>query len=165
MSYRNVHDASTPRADRDPLDFRPDRVGRPRADGVLRMAHVEQHPRLARNDVAHVRRELQGADRRDQAVRAPADALDCEHDLGRGGERVAPSSHRQRAGVPGLPSDDDAGARLARDGGDDTDRNVLALEHGPLLDVHLEIAGELRRRRPDRRLGVAARRDGSPRRA
>jgi hypothetical protein len=50
--------------------------------------------------------------------------------------------------VAGLALEDDLGARLAGDRGDDADRHVLRLEHRALLDVDLDVTEQVVRRAP-----------------
>jgi hypothetical protein len=54
-------------------------------------------------------------------------------------QRVGAHVHRRRAGVVGAAEEGPATARLARDRRDDAERLAQALEHRPLLDVHLEV--------------------------
>ena len=71
-------------------------------------------------------------------------ALQRERHLGGAGKRVVAQRHRHRAGVAGLAGHRDAHAALPDDAGDDAERLVLRLQHRPLLDMDLDIAGDLR---------------------
>ncbi|MCY1509824.1 hypothetical protein D9M68_441800 [compost metagenome] len=52
--------------------------------------------------------------------------------------------HRRRAGVIGLPLDDDLDASDARDGGNDPNIEPPGLEHRPLLDVQFQKGPDVR---------------------
>ena len=56
-----------------------------------------------------------------------------------------------------LACERDARAGLPGDRADDPDGKPFPLEHGSLLDVHLDVAGELGRRWRDGLLGIATR--------
>ena len=117
---------------------------RPRPSAAWRTSrNIPPRPRRR----PHVRRKLQGANRGDQPFPAPADVLCGEHDLGGGGKRVPSSGHRHRAGVPGLSSSTTQRASRPRWPPRRRPEPLPVRARAP-LDVHLEIPGELRRRRP-----------------
>ncbi len=70
------------------------------------------------------------------AARAP---LHGEDAFGRRRHRVLSQRHRHRARVSGHAVDLDRVAARAVDRGDDADRQILGLEHRPLLDVELGV--------------------------
>ena len=143
---------------RDPLGLGANLVRRLPANAVVGVTHVQQHPRLARDDVPHVRGQRQRTDRRDQARRRATRAA-------RPRARPPRPRRARRDGRPWAASPRDPPrpcsvirARvcpaIARD---DPDGKPFPLEHGPLLDVDLDVAGELGRRRRDGHVGVATR--------
>src|SRR6187401_2054466 len=80
--------------------------------------------------------------RADRAVGgALRDVTDLEGELRRCGQRVAPLVHRRRPRMRGLAPEGDLVALDAEGAEDDAERDVHRLEHGPLLDVQLEVGG------------------------
>jgi hypothetical protein len=75
--------------------------------------------------------------------RLAAEALDGEHDLGRGGERVATAVHRQGPGVPASPRTATF-ARVWPTIADTTPTEVPRARAPALLDVQLQVCRELR---------------------
>src|SRR5262245_50772586 len=71
----------------------------------------------------------------------PRDLADLERKLRSRRKRVASLVHRRRARVRGLAAEGDLVAFDAEGAEDDSEREVHGLEHGPLLDVELEIGG------------------------
>ena len=82
------------------------------------------------------------AHRADGALPGPLrDLTDLELESRGARERVAPLVHRCRAGVRGLAAEGDLVALDAERAQDDAERQIERLEHGPLLDVELEVRG------------------------
>ncbi len=82
------------------------------------------------------------ADRADAAVTA-CDLAQLEREARRGQERVAAPVDRRRARVGGLAVEDDA-VSLDPDGAEHgAHGEALALQHGPLLDVQLEVGAHV----------------------
>ena len=66
-----------------------------------------------------------------------------QHGLGRGGGGVAPQMHRRGAGVAGDALEGGFQPQLGGDAGHHPDRQLLGLEHRPLLDMGLDIGQDL----------------------
>ena len=80
------------------------------------------------------------ADGADQAVRVgPAKLLDRDDAFGGARQRIAPQRHRHRAGMTGHAGEADRQPRGAGDRRDHADRQIVALQHRPLLDVQFDI--------------------------
>ena len=69
------------------------------------------------------------------------DPLDLD---GRRDERVLAAGHRRRPRMPRPPLEDELPAGVADDSGHDPERHAGVREHGPLLDVELEIGARHR---------------------
>ena len=89
-------------------------------------------------------RDVELADRRHQPRLRAGHALGGEHELGRGGERVAAQVHRRRPGVRGVAGEGEVEAALAGDRRDHAERQALGVEHRALLDVDLEVGARRR---------------------
>ena len=125
--------------------------GRHRADvGVHRLAEfvagiaqVDAELDPARNHVAAVRMHVDHAHRatamRGVAVGAGHHLL---HQFGGHLQRVAAQRHRRRAGMCFHAGDHAVVPAYAQHAGDHADRDVVVLEHRPLLDMGLEIAAD-----------------------
>ena len=85
-------------------------------------------------------------DGRSSARRCSRRLFDCRDEFGGSGEGIAAQVHRLRAGVPGLAGELQPEPILADDRRHDAQRQIQRFEHRALLDVGLEIAGELIRR-------------------
>ncbi len=72
-----------------------------------------------------------------------AAALHRQDDLSGGSGRIMTQAHRHRTGVPGLSGDRHPEPTAARYCGDDAERQTFLQQHGPLLDMHLQIGGEV----------------------
>src|SRR5439155_6324776 len=70
---------------------------------------------------------------------APGDLAALERGLRGGEKRVAPHRNRRRSRVRGLTGEPDHVALDAERAEDDTGRLLHRFEHGPLLDVQLEV--------------------------
>ena len=115
-----------------------------RLTSSLGRAQIDAEARLRGDHVDRTRRSLDHADCRDDAPRVRRGlVLDGRIIAAAAGERVLASPHRHRAGMAGLALDRDVEAAHAGDGGDDAERQVLGLEHRPLLDMAFEIAADL----------------------
>ena len=95
------------------------------------------------DDVDRPRHGPEHADRADRPGNAAADPLDGEHRLGCGGKGVMAKVHGHGPGVAGPPHHLDPATGSARDGGHHPDGKILRLEHRPLLDVHLDVSGDV----------------------
>ena len=124
------------------------------ADRVVLVADVERELGAARDHVDRAARDAELADGRHEPGLVERGLLGREHELGRRGGRVAAQVHRRRPGVPGAAREREPRVALARDRGDDAERQPFGLEHRPLLDVHLEVGA--RRRVVQRRAGLVA---------
>ena len=132
----------------------------PLAHAVVLVADVQAEAHRAGHDVARPRPHRELSDRGDDAGGRARRRLHGQDQLGGGAQGVAPVLHRDGPGVPGRTHEPDRDPALPRDGGDDPDRQVEPLEHGPLLDVDLDVADRVLRRPaadpPGQRLRVAA---------
>ncbi len=136
---------------RDRIDLR-EYVGRRRvARGIVSGANIERQLATPRDHVDGAARHRQPPYRADQRRRGGTTALHVEHDLRRRRRGVTAQPHRHRAGMSGLPGDGHAVADGAGDRGDDAERQPLLQQHRPLLDVDLEIAGQILRPARQRR--------------
>ena len=109
----------------------------------LRGAHVHRDLDPARNDIGRGVGDADIADGGDDVAHAQGLVAQGEREGRRRQEGVAPSRHRQRAGVAALTVEAHDEAGHARDRGDRRERYARALEHRSLLDVHLdEAAGQ-----------------------
>ena len=116
----------------------------PGARGLRAGADVEDHHDIGRNDVGRARRDRDPPDgRHDLALGLARERLAEQHRLGGAGERVAPQQHRHRAGVAGFAEQFDVEIGLSDDRGHDAERLIARLQHRPLLDVHLDIGGDV----------------------
>ena len=157
-----------PAAAHDLVELARDRVPDPVAVVVVLAAQVEAQPRLARHDVDRAGERLELADRADDVVLRPADALDGERGLAGAEQRVVAhvvAACRRRAGPrPSICSWNRRALAI-----DETTRERLAaaVELGALLDVRLEVARPARRARArPRRCGPGrGRTRGTPRAA
>ena len=113
------------------------------AHGVGRAAHVDRELHAAGDDVGRARPGVDAADGGDQVGVRGAEALDAHDHLGGGRQRIAAKAHRHRAGVAGEPAHRDDQADGAVDGRDGRARVALVVEHRPLLDVQLQIGGDV----------------------
>ena len=150
----------------DVLDPSDDVGDRELAVRIGRRADIDGERYLPRDDIGRAGHRMDVADGADQPVFVgPAELLDRDDAFGGAGERVAPQRHRHGAGVAGHAGQAGRQPCRARDRGDDTDRQVLALpapaparcavRHRPAIRC-----GPARRRRYDRdrdRIGQAHR--------
>ena len=108
-----------------------------------RRADVDRQLGRAGDDVEPARLRADDADVRGHVVAAARLLAEREDDARRARERVAAQLHRGRPGVVGLAGEAHAEAEHPGDRGDDAEVDATALEHGPLLDVQLEVGAEL----------------------
>ena len=114
-----------------------------RSNRVVGVAQIERERGPAWDDVGHPRYDLELADRRDQTLLCRRRGLGREHELGGGGQRVAPAIHRHRSRVARLAREHDLHPALSRDRGHDANRQASGFEHGTLFDVNLEVAQQI----------------------
>ena len=103
---------------------------------------IEQQGRLAGDRRDHARLRGRAARGRHPAVTDGGVAHREREARGRE-ERVAPVGHRRRAGVRGLSAEDHAVALHADRAEHRPDGEAETLEHGPLLDVQLEVGAHV----------------------
>ena len=120
-------------------------LGLPEHRGELRrveMALVEEHGAGLDDRGDDSRPRHAAPHRADRSVAgALGDLADVERELRRRGQRVAALVHRSRAGVGRLAPEGDLVAFDPEGAEDDAERDVHRLEHGPLLDVELQVGG------------------------
>ena len=102
-------------------------------------ARIDADDHASRDHVRRARHDLELSHRCDRCGIAIAASRTRSTSSAAAHERVAATVHRRRAGVSCGAFDDDLAARDADDAGDDAEGHRRALEHGPLLDVHLEV--------------------------
>jgi hypothetical protein len=87
-----------------------------------------------------------------------ASSLTAHHQVARTPQRIAPHRHRGRAGVVLAAAEHQVPASHPHDRRDHPDGGPGGLEHGPLLDVQLEVGVDVpgAHRGPGRRSGVPA---------
>ena len=104
---------------------------------------LEPERRASRHDIERPRLDPDVTDRGDGPGEVADDELpDADHEGRRADGRVSPGAHRGRPCVPRLSLEHDRERCGADDAGDDPDVDARLLEHGTLLDVQLEVAGE-----------------------
>ena len=113
------------------------------AQAVVRRSAIHREARLARDHVDGAGQRLDAADRRHQFRHRAARALDREHALGGGGERVVAQVHGDRAGMAGHAAHRGREAAETVDRGDHAHRDALGFQHRSLLDVQLGIGMQL----------------------
>src|SRR4029079_7517503 len=104
----------------------------------VRVALVDDELAGPRDRGRDPRADVDRADRRPAALVARRRA-DVEDEPGAGHERVAARVHRKAAALHRLTTDTDAVAVDPGGAGDDPDRQAVAFEDRPLLDVELEV--------------------------
>lgn len=82
----------------------------------------------------------------------PGCRLNEDHPFGGGGQRIPTLAHRYRSGVARFAGKTAVQAAGAVDGLHHAERQLRLLKARPLLNVQLEIAGDIRRRTRRRRL-------------
>ena len=118
------------------------RLQRVELPGVRRAA-LEAKPGASGDDVEGPRLDLDVPDGRHTPRETSSHRLsDTQHEGGCSDSGIPSLVHRGRAGVTCLTVERDTERARADDCGDDSDLDSNALEHGPLLDVKLEVARE-----------------------
>ena len=136
-----------------PRGDRPSRIDQPAnrlpSHVIVRMPDVEARDTPARDHIGGARPGLDLSHRRDQAGCPMRLRFDGHNPLRRTGDRIMTRVHGRRAGVVGGADKGDIETALSGDRLDDRQRQAETIEHRPLFDVELEVAGQrlLRRAR------------------
>ena len=129
--------------------------------GGLGMAEIDAEGDARRHGVRRVGLDLEPADgEADPVVRVVHQLLEGGDHPDRGPERVFAAAKGCGAGMGRLALDHDLVPARPLDAGDDAHLQAARLEPRPLLDVRLEIAGDLEAEGPARHLGRRGQRLG-----
>ena len=127
----------------DPLQRLADERLQPRETFGGRRADVDRQLGHTRNDVEPAWLSRDDADVRGHVVAATCHLAQRQHHARPAHERVAAQLHGSRAGVVGLAGEARTEAEHPGDRRDDAEVDAIALQHGPLLDVQLQVGAEL----------------------
>jgi hypothetical protein len=119
-----------------------------RANRIVCVSNVQTHPNFAGNDVAGARDGFNLANGGNQPFRCAGCAFHFQDPFRGSSQGIAAKMHRCGPCMIRLPVEMNQEPALARNRGHDPDRQVQAIEHGPLLDVKLQ---ERERPRVDKR--------------